>query len=283
MRIKRLALWGVMLGCVLNLSTGRAWGNISGVTSFRSVIYSQDTEDPPTSVSGAFLTLITTNGGNPADVTGVQATGPGGMETLGPSGPTSFAFQTGFFPDVAAMDADYPLGSYLFEITGGTFAGAMESVDVSENVYPDTIPAMDPLSWNELFFGFAPGFDHLLFFNTFGSDPRASTRSTFFTIFDDVTGAVAFSQGGLSTSVLIPAGTLVVGNPYTAELAFVNYVNEFSSAPNGFNGAQLTAAYDVRASVRFNTIPEPSGVVLAVLGGVGCGVVRRRRVDAVQK
>jgi hypothetical protein len=101
-------------------------------------------------------------------------------------------------------------------------------------------------------------------FDSFTQNPSASNAQTFFTIFGS-----SFSQGFLSpstTSVVIPAGTLMPNTTYTFEL---NFDTRIAGTSGGIETEQL---FDVRDDGSFTTgsVPEPSSGILTLCA---CGLL----------
>jgi hypothetical protein len=108
----------------------------------------------------------------------------------------------------------------------------------------------------------------------FVPNPIATQTYIFFSIYD-ATGHVIFNDGFLSastTSLSIPAGTLSPNANYKYELIFSD--RDTVPSPGATFNADLL--FDVRTDGLFSTIPEPSTLILAALGGLALVAYRRR-------
>ncbi len=172
---------------------------------------------------------------------------------------------------------EFPQGPYVYQASNGDST----TLSYSADYYPAAAPYLTGTNYSDLkkmdansaftfqFSTFAPG-----------SPPAGSSSFIFLTIYDQTTNSYVYEQNFLSastTSLVLPANTLVNGDTYESQLIYSNYTTQ-STLNTAFAGE---IGYDVRSDVIFTptAVPEPATLVLlapacAVLGYV---ISRRRR------
>ncbi len=158
------------------------------------------------------------------------------------------------FATQAEMDAAFPFGSYVGTAAqGANGATATASIQYTQDVYSEDVPAFTPASFNALQ-GFDPTQPITVNFNSFIANPASTLAedATFFTIFGPP--GVVFSQvlpyPSTTTSVTIPANTLVGNTQYTVEL-------DFSDRIVAGNAPVTTQLFDVRTDIAATTAAPP--------------------------
>lgn len=247
---------------------------------FDNTSFSQTSNSAPAAPFGYFFSIgsfFSTAG----DFTSASAAypGPGSPQSLPPSGATEFNFNSGFYPSLSALHADYPFGNYTIAASGP--AGAQTSViPYSADDFASDVPYLTNYSSLN---GLDPAANFTAAYPSFAPNPSVSESFTFFTVSDAATGAVVFSDGfqsPSSTSALIPAGTLLANTAYDFELDYSGRLNGSDSA----NGTFTEQGFDMRTDGSFTTgpapVPEPDPLPMiagGLLGLLGLGWLRRRR------
>jgi hypothetical protein len=209
---------------------------------------------------------------NPGDFTGVSVSypGPNSPDTLTLESPTEFG-EGPSFPNQAAMDAAYPMGTYLFTASGGAVGFEQASLDYTVDAFTSDIPALTTASFNALQ-GMNPGQAFTFDFNSFTPNSNASLGETFLTVFGST-----FSTGGLSptaTSATMAGGTLLPNTTYEYELDFSDRIN----GTDPINGVPTLIGFDVRTDGFFTTTPEPAMMIPLGVGLLGIAALRLRRL-----
>jgi len=273
MRASLFGLAALFVACAPSAHAG-----ISAVNMFRNDSYLQTGNGNTLSVSGSFFSvgLMSTN---PNDFSSVQLTypGPGSPVNLSQTNPTTFAYQTGFLANQAAMDAAYPFGTYVFSASGG----ATTSFSYSGDAYPLSLPYLAGTNYSDLQ-GMNSAAPFAFQFSPFVTGNVADSSNIFFTIFDFTTNTFVYDQNFLpssTTGLLLPAHTLQPGQTYGYELIFDNRLLNLPS-PGAVFEAQI--GFDLRGDGTFTTapaaVPEPASLLLLVPGCLLTGwfAVRQR-------
>lgn len=225
------------------------------IAKFQGFTQTADNTAPVTADTFQFYAQFATN--NPNDFNTVSVDGaPGGSFALDDFG---FDWERGVqFPTLTALNAAYPDQVYTFEASGtlGTFSeplsltgGFLASVPFFTGTVFSDLQGMDASQ------------DFLLTWNS----PPADGFGLF--IIDLNTNSAAFGLEGfgdsMTTSVLIPGGTLTPGTNYEVVLDFIDAsegtVSSFSTGEE-FTGFVNTTFLDF--STASSSVPEPAGIWL---------------------
>ena len=142
--------------------------------------------------------------------------GPGSPAALPLVNSTDFGISPGF-PTQAAMDAAYPIGSYVFNFSGGSMGPASETVSYTVDASTADVPQLAAASFNALL-GLSTSLSSLtLNFNSFTPSSNALEAFTFFTIFGssqtcgflDPSATVARSTRGRSRPERLTTGSSI--------------------------------------------------------------------------
>ena len=279
-------LRSVALGTVVAIMaiTSPAWAGIVLVDQFRNDAYIQTRDGNSLAFNGTFFGARLTSD-NPNDYDSVQLSHPGPDSpvtlTVNPSAPNLYEYVSAFLlPDRATLDAAFPFGTYEYTATNASGTDTA-SYDYTSDAYALTLPYLTGTNYSDLQ-GFNAGTAFNFQFSPFTPDPAATNAFQFLTIFDTTTGAVVYTFGFLSpstTSVTLPAQTLEAGHSYAYELIFSDRVTVPSSGST-FDGQ---IGFDVRTSGLFTTavVPEPSTLLMTIIGGGLFGFARLRRSRTV--
>lgn len=264
----------VATGAATPASAGAPTAAISFVNMFRSDSHTQTGNGNVLTSDGSFLTLGLF-AANPNDFTSAQTTftGPPSPAVLTSTIPGIFGYSTGFYPTRAAMNADFPAGTYTYTATNGSTTD-QTSILYSTDAFPSTVPFLTGTDYADLQ-GVNPAAPFAFHFSPDTPAPTASEALLFFTVFDAVTGDVIFDSGSrpaTTTGLTLPANTLVAGKQYAYELIFSDRVTVASPGAD-FDGQ---IGFDLRTSGTFTTAvaPEPASLLLAA---AGTALLRRRR------
>lgn len=278
----RLGMAGIALAVttLAAVTTSPAHAQISFVDMFRTGQATQTGDGNSLNLTGYYFTLDLTST-NPGDFSATTATypGPGSPVTLPATSSTVFHYQTGYYPTQAAMDADFPTGTYTFNTSGGTVGAATTNFNYSADFYPNALPFLTGSDYTALQ-GANAGSDITVHFNAYTNDPSVNDQLRFFTVFDPVLNTFVVNDAFLpnsTASVTIPANTLQAGRNYIYEIVNSNRVQ--TASPNtGFNAF---LAYDLRTTGAFSTAaaatPEPGTLALLLSSGLGGSLLLRRR------
>ena len=238
----------------------------------------QQTSDAAPTYQGSFFAarLMMFNPGDFASAT-LTYGGGGSPQTLLPTAPTTLTYQTGFYPSQAALDADFPAGSYAFDTGGPTVA-----LTVGDTPFPPApqfanLTELSSINPNQAF--------DLQLSAGFTPDAGVTSAFTFITIIDDTTNTTVVNDGFASpaqTSFLIGANTFTAGDNYSMEAVFSS---RFDGTDDNGSGIQTTQLFDEHTEADFSVpaaaVPEPGAWALMILGFGGAGVaLRRRRLQA---
>jgi hypothetical protein len=268
---------GIALVLLCAVQTARA--QISFVDMFRSDFLLQTGNgNTLTDLGFRFDTRLFSVGAGDFTTADMTYPGPGSPDTLTPITPTALAFQAGLYATQAAMDADFPFGTYQYDANGPAGPDST-SFNYAADVYPQSLPFLAGTDFTDLQ-NVDPGAPFAFDFSPFVTGGGATSSFIFFSLFDQTAAASAFDAGFLApttTGLVLPAGTLLAGHSYSYELIFSNRVQVAS--PGADFDAQI--GFDFRTSGRFTAaaVPEPS--VLAFLAAplllAGYGLRRRMR------
>jgi hypothetical protein len=254
-----------------------AQAQISYVSMFRNISYEQTGNGDTTSLNGAFCSLgLTSENANDFSTVSTTYPGPASPVSLSQTDATDFAYQTSLLPNQAAMDAQFPMGTYTFNANGNAGPNTA-SFDYSSDTYAASMPYLAGTSYSALQ-NANPNTAIPVQFSAFDTGTGASESYIFFTVYDYNTQSTVISDDGFlsptTTGVTIPAGTLQYGNNYDFEL---DYSNRDSVASPGAEFDALLG-FDMRVDGLFSTMAAPAPPpLLTCLAAYGClGILLRR-------
>jgi hypothetical protein len=257
----------------------RADAQISFVNLFRNLPYVQTGNGSALTPLGAFFSSGV-NSVNPGDYnTGTMTyPGPGSPVSLNVASSTTLAFQTGLYPSQAAMDSDFPTGTYQFDVSGA-LPPSTASLSYTADFYPQSLPFLTGNNFSDLQ-GMNSAAPFTFLFSPFVTGAGVNSSFIFLTIFDLTTSTFVFDAGflpAITTSFVLPANMLMPGHDYSYELDYSNRV--LVPSPGAVFDGQL--GFDVRTTGRFSTsaVPEPAVAVTTLgIAVVSASLIRRRRV-----
>lgn len=270
--MRRYALCEAVIACAI---APMAHADIQLVDIFKNVVYDQTSGTAPTTPS-SFFGDIELSSQNAGDFNSVIVTypGPASPTSLPQVSPTFFSYGPSFATQ-AAMNAAIPFGTYAYSATGASSGTA--ALNYTTDAFTSAIPALNATSFNALN-GLNPSTALTIGFNPFTVNPLASQGFTFFTIFNG--SGTAFADGFLapgSTSLVLPANTLLSNTTYTFELDFSDRINGV-----GPNGGPTLVGSDVRTIGTFTTgatapVPEPSSAGLLFTVVIAAALLIRKK------
>jgi hypothetical protein len=259
---------GVAAGAI-SLMAGRASAGIEFYDIFFNTYFEQTSASAPTVASGyAFATRVIAQDAADLAVALNATPGPMGTVTLAQADSLTYVYFSSFYTNEAQWLSDWPAGTYLIAIDGGTAGALGGTLSRPSNLpYPSEIPAFDPGTWNAMqAMDSTQDFEFGL--NTFSGPPPANLAIAFITIFDRLTGDEVYndlffaSQGSYS----LPAGALMSDHEYQATLYFSS---RMVTTNGGLGGANGTVGVDFVTTAPLRTIRD---CVADVDDGTGTGV-----------
>lgn len=232
-------------------------------------------------------TLVPANGGMNASLTAIAVAqspadfdsatvdypGAGSPLSLTQLGGTLFLDLPPIQETPAALDADFPGGTYTFDAENSiTLASQSVNVDYVNDFAFSAIPQFDAATFAALG-TVKPGHDLTLHFNTFTPDPSA--RGAYTEIL--LTGAGApgfFPLLPSSNHLTIPAPLIVAGATYGLTLMF-----DQQTSVTGIGSADEISDL-ISFTVPLAAVPEPGTWSLALIGLGLLGAALRRRAAA---
>jgi hypothetical protein len=126
-------------------------------------------------------------------------------------------------PDLATFATKFPFGTYTITLSNPGSFSAM--YNYTQNLYPTDIPQFTPATFNALN-GLNPSHPLTLQFNSFTPNPAASSSNVFLNIFNfSSTGFQAIENPSSTTSIFMPANSLLPNTTYFWYLAFSNSID----------------------------------------------------------
>ena len=195
--------------------------------------------------------------------------GPGSPQTLTPgvlAGGPNLGFQTFGIP-LSTLNSDYPFGTYTIQATNTSTSAVSSAVGINYNAdgYTSDIPMLTAASFNLFAGGFNPFVSNTINFNSFTPGPGSNQAFLFFYIFPLTPGFAAPFLPPSTTSVTIPAGTLLPGTSYIWDVDFDSRIQSTDINGSGIPTQQL---FDVRTFGTFTTLTTPEPASLALLAPV---------------
>jgi len=217
---------------------------------------------------------LTINSGTPVSMTNV----PGTYTFLNNTTAAGYYIaQSQSYSPQAALDADYPFGSYEYDLYLSNILQDSTTIDYTQDYYPNQ-PIVSGTSFDQLAAGIDPTQAFTLSFNQLVDNPNLSQAPSpsdyvFLDIYNGSTDTYStFSPTpATTTSFVIPANTLSLGTSYDLLLTFDNRT---------FDGSDFQL-FDTKTDVDFTTAsapttPEPA-VFLSAVTGLGMIAWLRRR------
>ncbi|MBY0587134.1 PEP-CTERM sorting domain-containing protein [bacterium] len=238
---------------------------ISRIDTFRVIGYTQTANGASLALQGAFLTTaVITTTDDEFTAFDLSYPGPGSPVLVDKVSSTIYRYFSPFLATPADVESDYPIGLYTYDGIGGV-AGAQATVDYNGTFFSDTLPYLEGDNYSAL-----QGMNSALSFNfalsPFQPNDESSEAFIFLSVADLTTGTVVFEQNFLpsdTTTITMPAGTLLNSNTYRYRLVYSGRVNAEGS---GSLFAPLNA-FDIYAEGTFRTaVPEGSSMLLVGLG-----------------
>lgn len=132
------------------------------------------------------------------------------------------------FSTKPALDAAFPLGTYTYNLTGGTMGPQAIAINYTQDAYPQSVPRLSPDSFNALTAGGGPdpALPFEIDFNALVPTGGANVSGIQLSISDTDTGKSVFFQSlpGTATSVVVPAYLLTHAAGYKFTLTFVTAI-----------------------------------------------------------
>jgi hypothetical protein len=271
------AIMPAIAGLLVLLAPTAQAGSISFVNIFGNISYEQIGDGNTLTLNGTFFSAdLNSSVANAYTSASVIYPGPGSPQTLTQGSPTDYHFQTALLPDLATMEAAYPMGTYTFQGVNGPNTDTA-TLDYSTDDYPQSNAYLTGTDYSSLQ-GMDATQDFTFHFNPDITGSNATASFIFFTIYDETAGTVAFSDAFLpasTTSVVLPANTLTSGHLYDYELDYSNR-DILSNPGDADSGPQL--GFDTRTDGLFATAaPEPASAAMLVIAGFAGLLLLKRR------
>jgi hypothetical protein len=260
----------------------RADAQVNGYNLFEEDFLSQTGSSTVTSTSWAATANLILNGSS--DATAVDVILPDGTDdSLLPNAtnPTAYAYRQNFASQ-SDMESVFPPNSvYSYSISGGAQGNdsgdltfPQESSAAGDISYPSAIPSFSNYSAIQ---NLNPSQAFTFDFSGFQALTDSSDQSLLFLDIYNAAGVDVFSDDFLpatTTSVTLPAGTLLAETSYSVAL---DYSNRETTTDGGFaDEIDPFVGLDYSTSADFTTaIPEPA-VSYLIVAGLGLLVVGRK-------
>ncbi len=280
--MRRVKSAAVVVAALAVCISDKSFGAVIQYDLFKTADYTQTSNAQPTTPFNYRMDArIDTNVDH--DVTAASLTLPDGV-TVYPftsSTPRFLFYRENGLASAGDLDAAYPAGTYTFTATAGTLAPSSGSIDFPESAqlgYSATVPYLTGNSFSSLQ-GMDSTANLTLTFDGFIGGTFANQVVTFFTVFDNTSGDVVFTENGspsVFTASTIPGGVLLPDHAYAYSVTFSDRI--VGTGLFGNDSAVTLAAFDLATSGFFQTaaVPEPGigGLLPLVIGFV---TSRRRR------
>jgi hypothetical protein len=272
----------VLAGMLILSAPAAHAGNISFVNIFGNIGFEQTGDGNTLSLNGTFFSADL-NATSPDVYTSASVSYPGPDSpqalTQGLPADGDYHFQTVTLPNLAAMEAAYPFGTYTFQGVNGPNTDTA-TLEYTADDYPQSNPYLTGTDYSSLQ-GMDPSQAFTFHFSPYVTGSIDTAAYIFFSVYDETAGKSVFNQGFLpatTTSVLLPANTLAPGHQYDYELDYSNRDILPDQGDADF-GPQL--GFDTRTDGLFTTAaasaPEPGGAaMLAIAGLAGLLILKRR-------
>lgn len=275
--VQRRRRWCAFLAGVLLTASAHA-ADIDSIDLFFNRAFVQTSNAGALLENGAFMTstVLTSSAGV---FSGGSLTGPGaqGPVPLSMPSPSTLAFQSTPFFNLAAMDTAFGPGAYTFSLVPAAPASppTLVTANVGAALYANAPPALTGTSYSRLQ-GMDVALPVTLDFSPFVTQSGADDSFQFFTVYDYTLAQFVFQATFLpasNTGITLPASTLLPGRQYAFELNHDTRVY----LPSASTNQDLQIGFDMRTMGTFTTaVPEPAAWWL-MLSGLGMLVGRLRR------
>ena len=257
----------------LSASPGALAQGISYTNMFLNVGFTQTANGNNLVDDGAFFsTSAVADGSIPFSDASVSYPGPASPLSLTTSDGTNFGFQSYAYASKAAMDADFPQGDYVFTLqpVDTTQPPSTATLTLAADHYaPSGAPYLTGNSYSALQ-GMNAAQPITLSVSAFQTDNAAVASFVFLTVYDYTSSQWAYispAMNASTTSLMLPANTLMAGHNYGYELDYSTRITPDSSG--GDFASQI--GYEMRTNGQFATaaaVPEPA-VWLMLACGMG--------------
>ncbi len=248
----------VLLALILAFLGPSLHAQVTNFSLFKVTVYYQSSSTPPATPDfpnayyfGAQLNTLDSS--NYADVT-VTSPGNAPLEFLDQLSSSFYDFNSSYYSDKAAFDADFPSGEYDYVVDHLDSSQEFGDVVVpEEELYSTDIAAFTTNCWNAMQ-QVDPSACFQLDWNSFDPSPNTTSAFTFVDIYDPgnnfVYGADFLTPDTMTTN--IPANTLQYGATYRVNTFFSSRQDTTDA---GFDGALGTVGFDNLTYTTLVTIP----------------------------
>jgi hypothetical protein len=138
-------------GIALGAAAMPAQADISQGVMFRNLQYAQTGDGNVLSFDSSFFTLrlVSSAANEYSTVRGFYG-GPDSPVTLGQVGPTTYEYNPDFYTTRAAMDTNFPMGTYTLTATDGASDFATTMFDYSADAYAQSLPYLMGTDYSDL-------------------------------------------------------------------------------------------------------------------------------------
>ncbi len=250
------AKWTIALLAAL-ASTARASVTAYGVTHYADWTQISNAQ-PATNPTVAPIWYIAF--GDLANVTSARVTGPNSFNQnmFRVADGLFYAYDSVSYNSIASYIAAHPVGTYNYQITGGTLAGTTGTLQLPAYNFPSTVPYLTGTSYSSL--QMAPaGVPRSIQFNAFTANAGYDIAYTLLYIIDFTKDYLVFSNSGapgVYIAETIPASLMRSGHRCGYQLQFV-----VSHTGTGSNfGLKPNYAFISRAAGTFQVKADPGTI-----------------------